>query len=163
MWRETCGTSLRCGVFTSAYSFCISMKGQEGQQTTQCARPCPSWKFLVRVDTYWTRSKSDWVAPGGGRARSRRKNSRFAFQIPTTISCRSDRGFCATFVQLRFLSSSPILYILASLILTMVSSIFADRPIKKLVLFDVDGTLTPARKVRLFPNMHRPRSSQLFR
>ncbi|KAF9045724.1 eukaryotic phosphomannomutase [Hymenopellis radicata] len=27
----------------------------------------------------------------------------------------------------------------------MVSSVFADRPIKKLVLFDVDGTLTPAR------------------
>jgi len=25
---------------------------------------------------------------------------------------------------------------------------FADRPIKKLVLFDVDGTLTPARQVR---------------
>lgn len=24
---------------------------------------------------------------------------------------------------------------------------FADRPIKKLVLFDVDGTLTPARQV----------------
>ncbi|KAK7056227.1 Phosphomannomutase 1 [Paramarasmius palmivorus] len=28
----------------------------------------------------------------------------------------------------------------------MVSSTFADRPLKKLVLFDVDGTLTPARK-----------------
>ncbi|KAL1658505.1 eukaryotic phosphomannomutase-domain-containing protein, partial [Schizophyllum commune] len=28
----------------------------------------------------------------------------------------------------------------------MVSSAFADRPQKKLVLFDVDGTLTPARQ-----------------
>lgn len=28
----------------------------------------------------------------------------------------------------------------------MVSADFADRPIKKLVLFDVDGTLTPARQ-----------------
>lgn len=26
-------------------------------------------------------------------------------------------------------------------------SVFADRPLKKLVLFDVDGTLTPARQV----------------
>jgi FMN phosphatase YigB (HAD superfamily) len=30
----------------------------------------------------------------------------------------------------------------------MTSQHFADRPIKKLVLFDVDGTLTPARQVR---------------
>lgn len=30
----------------------------------------------------------------------------------------------------------------------MASSTFADRPIKKLCLFDVDGTLTPARQVR---------------
>lgn len=29
----------------------------------------------------------------------------------------------------------------------MVSADFANRPMKKLVLFDVDGTLTPARKV----------------
>ena len=29
----------------------------------------------------------------------------------------------------------------------MVSAAFADRPLKKLVLFDVDGTLTPARQV----------------
>ncbi|KAI0767209.1 eukaryotic phosphomannomutase [Fomes fomentarius] len=28
----------------------------------------------------------------------------------------------------------------------MVSAVFADRPLKKLVLFDVDGTLTPARQ-----------------
>ncbi|KAI0924776.1 Phosphomannomutase 1 [Taiwanofungus camphoratus] len=28
----------------------------------------------------------------------------------------------------------------------MVSQIFADRPVKKLILFDVDGTLTPARQ-----------------
>ncbi|KAG7443659.1 eukaryotic phosphomannomutase [Guyanagaster necrorhizus] len=28
----------------------------------------------------------------------------------------------------------------------MVSSVFADRPLKKLLLFDVDGTLTPARQ-----------------
>lgn len=31
----------------------------------------------------------------------------------------------------------------------MSTSAFADRPLKKLVLFDVDGTLTPARRVRL--------------
>lgn len=31
----------------------------------------------------------------------------------------------------------------------MASQDFTDRPIKKLVLFDVDGTLTPARQVRL--------------
>jgi phosphomannomutase len=31
----------------------------------------------------------------------------------------------------------------------MASQDFASRPIKKLVLFDVDGTLTPARQVRL--------------
>ncbi len=30
----------------------------------------------------------------------------------------------------------------------MVSQEFSDRPIKKLLLFDVDGTLTPARQVR---------------
>jgi phosphoserine phosphatase len=30
----------------------------------------------------------------------------------------------------------------------MASRDFIDRPIKKLVLFDVDGTLTPARQVR---------------
>ncbi|KAJ7746876.1 eukaryotic phosphomannomutase [Mycena maculata] len=36
----------------------------------------------------------------------------------------------------------------------MVSSTFADRPHKKLILFDVDGTLTPARKVNgLTPEM----------
>ena len=29
----------------------------------------------------------------------------------------------------------------------MVSAAFTDRPLKKLVLFDVDGTLTPARQV----------------
>ena len=29
----------------------------------------------------------------------------------------------------------------------MVSAAFADRPLKKVVLFDVDGTLTPARQV----------------
>lgn len=29
----------------------------------------------------------------------------------------------------------------------MVSQAFADRPNKKLILFDVDGTLTPARQV----------------
>lgn len=34
---------------------------------------------------------------------------------------------------------------------TMVSSDFTDRPLKKLVLFDVDGTLTPARRVRRSP------------
>jgi trehalose-6-phosphatase len=33
---------------------------------------------------------------------------------------------------------------------TMVSAAFADRPQKKLVLFDVDGTLTPARQVSLY-------------
>ena len=31
----------------------------------------------------------------------------------------------------------------------MPSQEFADRPINKLVLFDVDGTLTPARQVRV--------------
>lgn len=31
----------------------------------------------------------------------------------------------------------------------MASQEFADRPIKKLLLFDVDGTLTPARQVRV--------------
>jgi len=31
----------------------------------------------------------------------------------------------------------------------MASQDFADRPIKKLLLFDVDGTLTPARQVRV--------------
>lgn len=31
----------------------------------------------------------------------------------------------------------------------MASQDFADRPLKKLILFDVDGTLTPARQVRL--------------
>ena len=31
--------------------------------------------------------------------------------------------------------------------IVMVSSVFADRPIKKLVLFDVDGTLSLARQV----------------
>ena len=30
----------------------------------------------------------------------------------------------------------------------MAPKTFADRPINKLVLFDVDGTLTPARQVR---------------
>jgi phosphomannomutase len=30
----------------------------------------------------------------------------------------------------------------------MVSAAFADRPNKKVILFDVDGTLTPARLVR---------------
>jgi phosphomannomutase len=33
----------------------------------------------------------------------------------------------------------------------MASQEFADRPIKKLLLFDVDGTLTPARQVRILP------------
>ena len=32
----------------------------------------------------------------------------------------------------------------------MVSAEFADRPLKTLCLFDVDGTLTLARKVRFF-------------
>lgn len=32
----------------------------------------------------------------------------------------------------------------------MVSQDFADRPVKKLVLFDVDGTLSLARQVPLF-------------
>ena len=32
----------------------------------------------------------------------------------------------------------------------MASQDFADRPLKKLVLFDVDGTLTPARQVPSF-------------
>jgi hypothetical protein len=32
----------------------------------------------------------------------------------------------------------------------MASQDFAGRPLKKLVLFDVDGTLTPARQVRRF-------------
>ncbi len=31
----------------------------------------------------------------------------------------------------------------------MASQDFADRPLKKLLLFDVDGTLTPARQVRI--------------
>ena len=31
----------------------------------------------------------------------------------------------------------------------MASQDFADRPINKLLLFDVDDTLTPARQVRL--------------
>ena len=31
----------------------------------------------------------------------------------------------------------------------MASQEFSDRPIKKLLLFDVDGTLTPARQVRI--------------
>jgi hypothetical protein len=33
----------------------------------------------------------------------------------------------------------------------MASQDFSDRPSKKLVLFDVDGTLTPARQVNLIP------------
>jgi hypothetical protein len=33
----------------------------------------------------------------------------------------------------------------------MASQDFSGRPINKLVLFDVDGTLTPARQVYLFP------------
>lgn len=33
----------------------------------------------------------------------------------------------------------------------MVSADFVERPIKKLVLFDVDGTLTPARQVIHLP------------
>jgi hypothetical protein len=32
-------------------------------------------------------------------------------------------------------------------LLEMATSTFADRPLKTLVLFDVDGTLTPARQV----------------
>lgn len=32
----------------------------------------------------------------------------------------------------------------------MATSTFADRPLKTLVLFDVDGTLTPARQVRIW-------------
>ena len=36
---------------------------------------------------------------------------------------------------------------LYSHLIDMVSADFANRPMKKLVLFDVDGTLTPARKV----------------
>ena len=56
----------------------------------------------------------------------------------------------------------PILY--AHFILTtdrlltafsMVSAEFADRPLKKLCLFDVDGTLTLARQVRAFFRQHR--------
>ena len=31
----------------------------------------------------------------------------------------------------------------------MASQEFSDRPIKKILLFDVDGTLTPARQVRI--------------
>jgi phosphomannomutase len=34
----------------------------------------------------------------------------------------------------------------------MVSADFAERPVKKLVLFDVDGTLTPARQVIQHPD-----------
>jgi phosphomannomutase len=34
----------------------------------------------------------------------------------------------------------------------MVSADFAERPIKKLVLFDVDGTLSPARQVIQLPD-----------
>ena len=37
---------------------------------------------------------------------------------------------------------------------TMVSSEFANRPLKKLCLFDVDGTLTLARQVRVFFASH---------
>ena len=37
---------------------------------------------------------------------------------------------------------------------TMSSSTFADRPLKKLVLFDVDETLTPARRVRTHFVLH---------
>jgi hypothetical protein len=33
----------------------------------------------------------------------------------------------------------------------MASQDFSDRPSNKLVLFDVDGTLTPARQVYLIP------------
>ena len=33
----------------------------------------------------------------------------------------------------------------------MASQDFSDRPSKKLVLFDVDGTLTPARQVYFLP------------
>ena len=32
----------------------------------------------------------------------------------------------------------------------MTPKTFADRPINKLVLFDVDGTLTPARQVKIY-------------
>jgi len=48
-------------------------------------------------------------------------------------------------------SRSPparLLYLVLTISTAMTS--FADRPIKKLVLFDVDGTLTPARQVRSF-------------
>jgi hypothetical protein len=34
----------------------------------------------------------------------------------------------------------------------MVSADFAERPVKKLVLFDVDGTLSPARQVIQHPD-----------
>lgn len=33
----------------------------------------------------------------------------------------------------------------------MASQDFSGRPIQKLILFDVDGTLTPARQVNLLP------------
>jgi hypothetical protein len=35
--------------------------------------------------------------------------------------------------------------------LEMATSTFADRPLRTLVLFDVDGTLTPARQVSRLP------------
>ena len=38
----------------------------------------------------------------------------------------------------------------------MVSKSFSDRPLKKLCLFDVDGTLTPARQVLLYLNLQGP-------
>jgi phosphomannomutase len=38
----------------------------------------------------------------------------------------------------------------------MVSPDFANRPFKKLLLFDVDGTLTPARQVCLLGMIDRP-------
>jgi phosphomannomutase len=42
----------------------------------------------------------------------------------------------------------------------MASQDFADRPFKKLVLFDVDGTLSLARQVRLPAAFARLRSNE---
>ncbi len=45
---------------------------------------------------------------------------------------------------------SPTWLLFHVLNISIAMTSFTDRPIKKLVLFDVDGTLTPARQVRSF-------------
>jgi len=52
------------------------------------------------------------------------------------------QGALITNVAARLSSTTIVL-------LRMAPKTFADRPINKLVLFDVDGTLTPARQVEI--------------